>query len=76
VARIVKSGKRHHTQNIEELSDGSIIYSVTLGDWKEFSIWLGSFGANAEVIEPKELRDYMIEEARKVLRIYGNKCDT
>ncbi|HPZ06707.1 MAG TPA: YafY family protein [Candidatus Eremiobacteraeota bacterium] len=70
-ARIVKSGKRHHSQKIEELSDGSIIYSVTLGDWKEFSIWLGSFGSNVEVLAPEELRDYMIREAEKLLRIYN-----
>ncbi|MEQ8191566.1 MAG: YafY family protein [Candidatus Eremiobacterota bacterium] len=69
-ARIVKSGKRHHSQKIEELPDGSIIYSVTLGDWKEFSIWLGGFGSSVEVLEPEELREYMIKEAEKILEIY------
>jgi predicted DNA-binding transcriptional regulator YafY len=70
-ARIVKSGQRHPTQKIEEFNDGSIIFSVTLGDWKEFSFWVAGYGAEAEALEPEEMRKFMIEEARKVLEVYG-----
>jgi predicted DNA-binding transcriptional regulator YafY len=72
-ANIVKDMKRHPSQKIEELEDGSIIYFVTLEDWEEFSFWIAGYGASAEVIEPADFREYMIEQARGVLKVYGER---
>ncbi len=69
-ANIVKDMKRHTNQKIEEVEDGSIIYSVTLEDWEEFSFWIAGYGANAEVLEPDDFREYMIERAKEVLKVY------
>ena len=35
--------------------------------------WLMTFGAKAEVIEPKEVRDIIRRNAEKILKIYEEK---
>lgn len=56
-ARIVLSGKHHSGEQVEKLRDGTVRYKVTTRGTEEIQRWVLSFGNEAEVTEPKELRD-------------------
>jgi len=70
-ARYIKERKWGKEQQITEVDDGSIILEIkTSGKW-ELKKWVLSFGANAEVLEPKNLRQEICEEVQNALRRYG-----
>ena len=50
--------------------DGRILLEGTIKDTLELRWWLGSFGSTAEIIEPVELREYFVNEARKLAEQY------
>jgi predicted DNA-binding transcriptional regulator YafY len=56
-ARVVSSGIHHAAELIEETDDGAVLYTVTCRGLQEIQRWILGFGAEAEVIAPKELRD-------------------
>jgi len=72
-AKIVASGKRHPSEKIMLQRDGSIYYTATVAGFEEISHWLLSFGAEAEVIEPPELRNWFIQVTKELQQIYGRK---
>lgn len=53
--------------------DGSVSYTATVAGLEEIARWLLSFGAEAEVIEPPELRNWFIQETEELQQIYGRK---
>lgn len=60
---------------IERQPDGSLIVTVTHGaaeDWLKG--YLLGFGARAEVLEPKYLREQIAAEARKIFEKYDTGC--
>ncbi len=59
----------HKTQVIRELEDGSVVMDLDIDGLSEISGWIMSFGSNVEVIEPKELRDEICEEAKKAAEL-------
>lgn len=68
-AKIVESGQHHHSEKISKLKDDSLIYEVKVNGIEEISRWILGFGENAEVLEPKELREKVkttIENLRKI----------
>lgn len=56
-SRIVLSDKHHPGEQVEKLRDGTVRYKVTTRGTEEIQRWILSFGNEAEVIEPKELRE-------------------
>jgi len=72
-AKIVASGKRHPSERIMLQRDGSIYYTATVAGLEEISYWLLSFGAEAEVIEPAQLRERLAQLARDLHHLYGKK---
>ena len=60
----------HKTQTIEELNDGSVILDFDVDGLSEINGWVMSFGYWGSGLEPKELRDEVIDEARKVSELY------
>ncbi|HOP06745.1 MAG TPA: YafY family protein [candidate division Zixibacteria bacterium] len=56
-ARVVRSGKHHPDEKIEETGDGGVIYSVVTRGIDEIQRWILGFGADVEVLEPQQLRD-------------------
>ncbi len=67
IAPLIKEVKWHPTQQIEDLPDGSILYTVTVAGTKEISFWILSYGADAEVISPESLRDEVMLVAKKMV---------
>lgn len=71
VVRRVKESVWHHSQRLEELPDGSCLFSVRVGSTMEMKPWIRQWGADAEVLAPLELRQALIDELRAQARMYG-----
>jgi predicted DNA-binding transcriptional regulator YafY len=69
-AKVVESGQYHHSEKISKLKDSSLTYEVKVNGIEEISQWILGFGENAEVLEPKELREKMRKTAEELSRIY------
>jgi predicted DNA-binding transcriptional regulator YafY len=70
IAPLIKEVDWHPTQRIEDLSDGSILYTVTVSGTKEISFWILSYGQEAEVISPASLRDELATVTEKMCQRY------
>lgn len=70
IAPLIKEVAWHPTQRIEDLPDGSILYTATVPETKEISLWILSYGHEAEVIAPESLREEMTAVAEKMFRRY------
>jgi predicted DNA-binding transcriptional regulator YafY len=63
-------------QTIKDHPDGSRTIEVRAGTNKdgiplEVLVWARSWGANVEILEPKQLRELWLEDARELLEKYG-----
>lgn len=50
---------------------GYVLLTFEVADSTDLKPWIRTWGANCEVLEPQLLRDEMIGEARKLMRLYG-----
>ena len=71
VAQIIRETKRHPTQELEDTPDGGVILSAKVAGIEEIGFWVLSWGADAEVLEPSELRTSVEETARRMLENYS-----
>jgi proteasome accessory factor B len=71
-ADYIREKKWHPSQKLREISDGCVELSLNLSSLIEVQRWILSWGANAEVIEPVELKEMIIQSARKVLNQYSS----
>jgi predicted DNA-binding transcriptional regulator YafY len=60
----------HPSQKIKELKDGRTLLSMTASGKEEIKAWILSFGAKAEVLSPKSLRDETKADLSKTLANY------
>lgn len=56
-ARVIASSHHHDSETIEKIGDDELIYRATVNGLVEIERWIRGFGRDAEVIEPKDLRD-------------------
>ena len=71
VARRVGETDWHHTGRIvQENEDGSIVWSAQVAEWQEMLPWVRGWGADCEVLEPVELREVMMGEAKALAERY------
>jgi proteasome accessory factor B len=71
VARMVKESVWHHSQRIEDLPDGSCLFTVRVGSTLEIKPWIRQWGAAVEIIQPAELREEIVAEVREMSHVYG-----
>jgi len=72
-ATFIRERNWHPTQKITEFPDGSILFEMTAtGSW-EVKRWVLGYGAEAEVIAPKELREAVAEDATGLCGFYGKQ---
>lgn len=71
VAARVRETQWHHTEQVKEESDGSLIWQAQIAEWKEMVNWVRGWGADCEVLEPKELRETLMGEAKAMAEKYG-----
>jgi len=74
-ARYIKERNWSKTQKIEEQEDGSIILLMSTSGWWDVKRWILSYGADAEVLEPKELKDYIRKELAISVNSYNKSVD-
>jgi predicted DNA-binding transcriptional regulator YafY len=60
----------HTSQQIEDLPDGSFVFTVEVSEPREVGWWVLQWGANAEVLEPESLRQEIAETARALVAVY------
>lgn len=61
----------HPLERIEPTEDGGRLWSVEIAEWREMLPWIRGWGADCEVLEPKELREALVKEAKRLARVYG-----
>jgi predicted DNA-binding transcriptional regulator YafY len=69
-AKVIESERHHPSERVSKLKGGSLIYEVKVNGIEEISRWILGFGENAEVLEPKELRDKMKSTIKNLSKIY------
>ena len=71
IVRRLKESVWHHSQRVEDLPDGSCLFTVQVGSTLEMKPWIRQWGADVTVITPDELRQELIDEVRAMARVYG-----
>ncbi len=71
IAYMISSGKRHCSENIKKLKNGSVEYTVRASGLEEIARWVLGFGGDARVIYPKELADMVLSLAKGACDRYG-----
>lgn len=70
IAPLIREVQWHSTQKIHENPDGGLRFEATVAGWQEVGWWVLTWGEEAEVIQPKELREWVADTARKMVRVY------
>ena len=71
VARYIKERNWGKEQKITENPDGSILLELNTSGWLDIKRWILSFGADAEVIEPENMRQEVVEAIRSAAGKYS-----
>ncbi len=66
----IREREWHPSQKIRELPAGAIEVTLTLGALEEIERWVLGWGADAEVIEPPELRERLKKTAAELTKRY------
>ncbi len=72
-ARFIRDQIWHSSQEIEDLSDGSIILKLTVSGLGELKRWIMFYGQHAEVLHPESLREEIAQDAVALVGIYDKK---
>lgn len=70
VASFIKDGKWHISEELKDLQDGSVLFTVYLDETDEMKKWIMGFGKSAEVVEPQELREDIKKELEEMYKRY------
>jgi len=60
----------HPSQRIDTAADGSLVWRATVAGTIEIKLWILSWGGDAEVLEPAELRAEVADVLRRALARY------
>jgi len=70
-ARLVAEKIWHPTQKLTRRKEGSVILEMTVADLGEVAAWVLSFGPDARVLAPTELRRQVGQEAMGAAQHYS-----
>lgn len=70
-ARYIKERKWAKIQHIENNEDGSIILSMETSGWWDVIRWVLSYGSEAAILEPEELKNKILTELNSTQRLYS-----
>ena len=71
VAGRVRETRWHHSEQVEEQPDGYVLWRARVAEPQEMLPWVRGWGADAEMLEPGEVRERMMGEARRLAGMYG-----
>ena len=70
IAPLIREVQWHSTQQIHDHADGGLRFEATVAGWLEVGWWVLGWGEEAEVIQPRELREWVAETAAKMIEVY------
>ena len=70
VAKRAAETRWHPTQETFDQPDGSLLWKATVAGMREIRIWILGWGADAEVLEPVELRADVADELARAAALY------
>ncbi|WP_414660370.1 helix-turn-helix transcriptional regulator [Horticoccus sp. 23ND18S-11] len=70
VADRIREREWHESQDLRDLPDGGLELRLRLGALAEIERWVLTWGADAEVLQPRELREHMRTTAAALLKRY------
>ena len=70
-ARVIRSGRHHENEQVEVGPAGSVLYSLQVRGEEEIARWLLGFGEEAEVLEPRSLRNRLRNIGAYYLQVYA-----
>ncbi len=62
----------HHSQQLSQTDDGGVVLTMEVAEPKEVLWWAFEWGAEAEILEPEWLRQFAMEEIRRMMAKYGD----
>jgi len=71
VAHRVRETRWHRSEQVEEQPDGSLLWRARVAEVQEMLPWIRGWGADCEVLEPQELREMLMGEAKAMAELYG-----
>jgi predicted DNA-binding transcriptional regulator YafY len=63
----------HHSQQLTEEPDGSLLFEIEVSEPREVGWWVLQWGAEAEVLEPESLREELRETAQRLTALYTER---
>lgn len=69
----IKERQWHPSQKIVVQADGTILFSINVRGLKEVMRWVLQYGSEVEVLEPKNLREMVAAETKKMAAIYRKR---
>lgn len=72
VARFIKERRWAKEQAITDEPDGSIVMQIKTSGWMDVQKWILSFGPDAELLEPKDMRLEIKERLLNTTDLYNN----
>ena len=70
VADRVREREWHESQELRDLADGGLELKLRLGALPEIERWVLTWGGDAEVVQPKELRERLRATAAALVELY------
>lgn len=70
VARRVQETSWHRSQQLAPQPDGYVLWRAWVAEWQEMLPWIRGWGADCEVLEPVELRETLMGEAKAMAEMY------
>jgi predicted DNA-binding transcriptional regulator YafY len=70
VARYVKEEEMFVRPKMTDLPDGSLLFEVTINHEREFLNWVYQYGPEAEILEPKAIREKVKEQLQRWTALY------
>lgn len=71
VASFVRERRWHSSQRVKELDSGRILVSMSVAVTPELVQWVLGFGPEAQVLEPKDLRDQVVSAVAEMAKYYA-----
>ena len=70
IAPLIREVRWHSTQKLQTMPDGSLRFEVTVAGWREIGWWVLTWSDEAEVLKPKELREWVGKTAERMVEVY------
>ncbi|MGH7960782.1 MAG: helix-turn-helix transcriptional regulator [Candidatus Binatia bacterium] len=71
IAPLIRETCWHHSQQLKEEPNGSLLFEVEVSEPREVGWWVLQWGSEAEVLEPESLRQELYETAQRLAALYG-----